>query len=92
MLAIIFRKCRGGRALTFRFNSDIVTVKQKWQLVLNGDIVTLSKARDIRSPQTTVYSEYGNYDLIFIYFFYTNMVFVPCTATGIGTGMCYPIC
>ncbi len=46
MLAIIFRKCRGGRALSFRFNGDIVT-KQKWQLVLNDDIVTLSKARDI---------------------------------------------
>jgi hypothetical protein len=37
----------GGEALTFRFNSDIVTVKQKWQLVLNGDAVTLSKARDM---------------------------------------------
>jgi hypothetical protein len=47
MLAIIFRKCRGGRALSFRFNGDIVTVKQKWQLVPNGDIVTLSKALGI---------------------------------------------
>ncbi len=47
MLAIIFHKCRGGKALTFRSNGNTVTVKQKWQLVLNGDTVTLSKARDI---------------------------------------------
>jgi hypothetical protein len=53
MLAIIFRKCMGGKALTFRFNGDIVAVKQKWQLVLNGDAVTLSKARDMGSQLIT---------------------------------------